>query len=181
MEARKKEKLERKADQIKSKPKLILIPSLKQSLNGVTMSITDSIVKPTETPLKWIVSTRAPERVLQTTSLSTIKVETTTIPKTSKPAILVTLVPTTLEPTTFAPEPTQAELEKYLEKEEKLTIENTSPIITSTVMPTTAPVISKSTVRTVTTEKIGSAKEASFTGSIPETWFGKKNWVKFKY
>jgi hypothetical protein len=171
VEARKREKLEKKADQIKSKSKPILIPSIKQTLRGVTISITDSIVKPTETPLNRVVTTRAPET---TTSLSTIKIETTTIPTTSSLDIVVTPVPTAFEPTTFTPEPTQAELEKYLDKEEKSTIENTSPIIASTVMPTTAPVTSKLTVPTTKMENTGSAKEASFTGSIPETWFGKK-------
>jgi hypothetical protein len=174
VEARKKEKLERKADQIKSKPKPILIPSLKQTSKGVTISITDSIMKPTETPFTQITTTKAPERILQTISLSTIEVKTTTLPTTSSFAIVVAPVPTTPEPTTFTPEPTQAELERNLEKEEKSTIENISPIITSTVMPTTAPVTSKSTIRTMTTDKTGSAKEASFTGSIPEAWFGKK-------
>jgi hypothetical protein len=171
VETRKREKLERKADQIKSKPKLILIPSIKQTLKGVTISITDSVVKPTETLLNRNVTARAPETVFQSTSLSTNKIETTAIPTLSSLAIVVTPVPTTLKPTTFTPEPTQAELEKYLEKEEKSTIESISPIITSTVMPTTAPVTSKSTIQTITT---GSAKEASFTGSIPEAWFGKK-------
>jgi hypothetical protein len=65
-------------------------------------------------------------------------------------------------------------MEKYLEKEEKSTIENISPISTSTVMPTTAPVTAKSTEKIPTMGKTGLAKEASFTGSLSKSWFSKK-------
>jgi hypothetical protein len=176
VEARKKEKLERKADLIKSKPKPILTPSLTKILKGVTLSITDSIVKPTESPtIKAFTSTRAPETNFNITNLNIINLQsTTTTSTTSIPAIVVTPVPTTLEPITFTPEPNQAEMESYLEWEEKSTIENISPTSTSTVMPTTAPVTSKSTEKIATMGKTGLAKEASLTGSLPKSWFSKK-------